>query len=321
MTRGLALAVAVLALSGCRLDRVAVDQMTPVFANTKDDFNRLTVVSYAREAGPGLLATLNGMVRSSPNNVELRLIQAELNATFAFGFLETSDPAWADYHYDVARAAALAALHRVDTDLAGQLETLAEEPLRARLKETSTAALPPLFWWGFARGSQINLHRSDPGAVADLARVDAVMEWVLEHDETFFYAGPHLYFAMRHFALPETLGGDPAEGLRHYERVEALTEGRHLLAKVIWAQFYAPGLAATPAGAPIKAVLAAQKRAWDGFYTALTEVIAAPDDLWPERALVNAIAKERARKLLADPEANNIIRPRASRTPTAPAAG
>ncbi len=310
MTRSIATAVALTAaLSGCNLQRMAVDQMVPVLVQTKDDFNRVPVVGYAREAGPGLIAQLNGMVQSSPDNVALRLLQAELNATFAFAFLERDHPEWADFHYTTARGAALAALAEEDDDLAGALERAAEPELTALLAEQDEDALPALFWWGFARGSQINLHRSDPAAVTDLARVDQVMTWVLDRSPTFFNGGPHLYFAMRHLALPATLGGDPAEGLRHFERVEQITAGKMLMAKVLWAQFYAPSLAATSAGAPIEEVLAAQRRAWDAFYETLVSVVEAPAGLWPEQALNNAVAKQRARALLADPAAYNIIAP------------
>ncbi len=318
----LALALALLPLcAGCSLQKMAVDQMVPVFVQTKADFDRVSVPAYAREAGPGLIALMNGMVLSSPDNPDLRLIQAELNGSFAFAFLEQDDPVWADFHYTTARRAAIAALAEVDDELAAALESAGSEELAALLAEQDEDAVPALFWWGFARGSQINLHRGEPSAVADLARVDQVMGWVLERDPGFFFGGPHLYFGMRHLALPASLGGDPAKGLKHFEEVDRLTGGKMLLAKVLKAQFYAPTLAATPAGASIDEVLAAQRRAWDAFYGELTAVIDAPDDLWPEQTLTNAVAKQRARALLAHPDANNIIPPEGVENPYAEAAG
>lgn len=315
------LALLLLGASGCSIQEMAADAMVPVFVQTKDDFNRGEVVRYAREAGPALLATLNGFVLATPHNPEFRLLQAEMNASFAFAFLEQEDPIWAAAHYRLARHAALVALADVDDDLAERLEIAPLDEVEARLKDADRDALPGLFWWGFARGAEINLDRSNAKAVADLARVDAVMTWVLGVDETYYNAGPHLYFAMRYVALPATLGGDPATGLKHFQAVERLTRGRHLMAKVLRAQHYAPSLAATPAGASIEDVLAAQRRAWEAYFGELVAVLEAPADLWPEQALPNAVAKQRARELLADPEGNNIIPPQGVENPYAKSAG
>ena len=53
----------------------------------------------------------------------------------------------------------------------------------------------------------------------------------------------------------------------------------------------------------------AQKAAWAAFHDELKKVLEAPSDLWPEQALPNAVAKQKALQLLRDPEANNIITP------------
>ena len=59
--RLLLLALAVLAgAPGCSVSRMAADAMVPVLANTRDEVNRGDVPRAAREAGPGLLATLDG---------------------------------------------------------------------------------------------------------------------------------------------------------------------------------------------------------------------------------------------------------------------
>jgi hypothetical protein len=303
------LGLSLLLAQGCSFDRMAADTMAPVLLRTKDNFNRETVPRFAREAGPGLLVTLDGMVLASPENVDLRLLQAEMNAAFAFGFLEEEDPVWATSLYRKARAAAVAAAADEDDDLALALEGTDLTALEARLADADEDALPALFWWAFARGAEVNLNRGDAAQVAALARVDAVMGWVLARDEAFFNAGPHLYFAMRHLALPPSFGGKPAEGLKHFEAVDRLTGGKLLMARVLRAKFHAPTLAGTPAGTPVAQVLEAQQAAWDAYYGALKKVVEAPSDLWPEQALPNAVAKERALKLLRDPEANNIITP------------
>lgn len=293
---------------GCSLERIAADQMVPVLERTRDLVNRETVPRAAREAGPGLLATLDGIVATSPDNVELRLLQAELSATFAFAFLEEEDPVWARALYRKAQAAAMQALVEEDEDVAVELAN--RRSLAAVLADADAEdVLPALFWWAFAAGAEINLDKGDPAKVAGLEQVDEVMGWVLSEDERFFNGGPQLYFAMRRAALAPTFGGDPVAAAKHFDAVDRITGKKFLLAAVLRAKFLAPSLAATPAGAGAKEALAAQQRAWDAYYGGLKAVIEAPDDLFPEQAMANAVAKERARRLLAAPEDNNIIPP------------
>jgi hypothetical protein len=307
-----------LPLAGCSLQELAADSMVPVFVKSKEEFDRGRIPRYAREAAPALLATLDALALASPENPELRLLQAEMHFSFGFAFLEEEDPVWASDHYLRAQRAALAALRDVEEELAEALEDLPAERVEQRLGELGADAVPALFWWAIAGGSRINLNRGDPGLVAGLDRIDAIMEWVLQQDERFFFGGPHLYFALRNVALPPSLGGDPPEGIPHFEAVDRITRGRYLLARVFRAKFYAPNVTgAVPAGAGVDAMREAQQKAWEEFFGGLVAVLEAPDDLWPEQALANAIAKERARALLADPEAHNIIPPPGAENPYA----
>ncbi|MBL4846682.1 MAG: hypothetical protein JKY65_14260 [Planctomycetes bacterium] len=324
-----------ISVSGCSIEKMAVDNMLPLLRKTNDDFNRTTVVAYAQQAGPGLIALINGLVYGSPENAELRLLQAELNFSYAFAFLEIENPPWAIEMYQRSQMAALIALEQEDEDLAAGLESSTfnvVEALSEHCDECTTPkegawptpcpdagddfdALPALFWWAFARGAEINLRRGEPGEVATLPRVEAVMQWVLRHDPGYFNAGPHLFFGMRYLSLPASLGGEPEKGLKHFREVNRITKDKNLLVKLLEAQFYAPTLAAAPAGASIKDVLAAQNRAWEAFYGGLTAILEAPADLWPEQAVFNALAKSRAKALLADPEANNVIPPEGAENP------
>ena len=166
-------------------------------------------------------------------------------------------------------------------------------------------------------GAEINLHRDDPARIAQIERVDTAMGWVVERAPGFFNAGPHLYFALRHTSLPPTLGGDAELGLHHFDEVDRITGGKLLMSPVFRAEFYAPTLAATPAGASLDEVRAAQQRAWDAWFGTLKQVVETPVDIWPAQTLPNAVARERALRLLADPEGHNIIPPPGAENPYA----
>jgi len=273
---------------GCSIDKMAADGMVPVLRRTDDEFERSKTPKAARQAGPGLLFTLDGLVETSPKNPELLELAAQMHATFAFAFIEDEDEDWAKELYAKARGYARRALEVRDADLLKAVESpLDQNPKLAPIDREDVA---PLFWLAFSWGSLINLDRSNEKLISQLGQVDRAMQAVLEKDETFFNGGPHLYFAMRYASLGESLGGNPKKALEHFEAVDRLTQNRHLMAKVLRAKTYSGSLMAKD-----------QKGAWNDFLTTLETVINAKDDLWPEQQLANEVAKVKAKKLLAHP--------------------
>ncbi|MBI3723099.1 hypothetical protein HY251_03970, partial [bacterium] len=296
-----------LAGSGCSIDRMAANNMVPILRRTDVEFERMRTPRAAREAGPGLLATLDGVVATSPRNPELLEVAAQMNCTFAFAFLEEDEPAWATELYEKAQGYARRALAVRDEALAKAADApLSEKP---KLDAIEDDLVPALFWFAFAWGSRINLNRSDEKVLGGLEQVDRAMKAVLERDEGYFNGGPHLYFAMRYTSLGKAMGGNPQEGKKHFDRVDQLTQSRHLMAKVLRAKFYSSSLQVLPSSAKDDERAAALKAAWDDFFLTLKGVVEAKDDLWPEQRLANEIAKQRARKLLAHPDEANILTP------------
>ena len=268
-----------------------------------------------------MLDWINRLAKRRPAHPRLRLLQAELNAGVAFACLQQAHPKRAAAHYRIAQQAALAALERTDPVLALAMETAKHERLTAVLDQRSgrqaPRGVPAVFWWAFARGAQANLERQNVRLLADLRRVDLAMAWVLRHRPGYANAGAHLYFGLRYVSLPPALGGRPERGRFHFRAVQEHTGGRHLLAAVLFAQHYAPTLAATPKGASVPEIRAAQRRAWNAWFGPLERVLRTPTDVWPEQAFLNALAKERALELLRNPHANGIIPPPGVRNPWA----
>ena len=121
----------------------------------------------------------------------------------------------------------------------------------------------------------------DAESLIETARLETLAEHLVELDENYFYAGARLLLAVKHASLPPNLGGSLPKAEREFNRIFALTDGKFLLAKVLWARYYAT---------------AAQDRA--AFQNALHQVVDAPLDLLPNRRLLTVIAKRRARQLL-----------------------
>jgi hypothetical protein len=116
--------------------------------------------------------------------------------------------------------------------------------------------------------------------VADLPKVEAALERVVQLDEGLEHGQAHVYLGALRSQLPPALGGDPERGRRHFERAIELSDGRNLIAKVELARRYAR--------------LVFDRALHDRL---LTEVIDA-DPHEPGLTLSNTVAQLQARELL-----------------------
>ena len=287
----LATCLAAATLAGCSLDRFVVNRMEGSIAAMARSMNREASVRHAREASPALLSMLDGLLEISPENEGLLLRAAEMNATFAFALAEEEDPAWARALYRKARDYALRALRQEDEELAEILDKGEESSVRAALKalEPGDGRIPHVFWVSFGTGGLANLSRDEPRALAALPGVLAAMQRLTAIAPEFYYAGPHLFLAVYYSSRGSALGGNVAESARHFAEAFSLTEKEgYLLPHVLYARYHCVALGEKDA-----------KRARAAFERELKYVLEAPADRFPDLRLANAVAKERAARLLS----------------------
>jgi uncharacterized protein YceK len=96
-----------------------------------------------------------------------------------------------------------------------------------------------LFTVGASWASWIQNRSGNWNAAADLARVTYIMQHVLKLDETFEHGQVHLYLGILNTLLPPALGGKPELGQKHFLRAIELSQGKNLIAKVLYAEKYA----------------------------------------------------------------------------------
>ncbi|HEY7709256.1 MAG TPA: TRAP transporter TatT component family protein [Candidatus Entotheonella sp.] len=153
--------------------------------------------------------------------------------------------------------------------------------LNAHLQQLPTEAVPALFWTAFCWGGMLNLSRDSLDTIMALPRFEAMLTRLLQLDEHYFYGAPHLLLAVHYASRTPALGGKPEQARQHFARAEALSQDRLLLAPLLEAQYYAVQI---------------QDR--DLFKARLQHILEAPETLFPEQALLNAVAKQRAALLL-----------------------
>ena len=140
--------------------------------------------------------------------------------------------------------------------------------------------VPVLFALGSAWAAWIQAHREDWNAIAEISRVEVLMQRVVELDEFYQNGAAHLYLGVLATFLPSPMGGKPDVGRQHFERVLEISNNKNLMAKVIYARQYAR--------------LVFDRGMHDRL---LTEVLKAEPDV-PGYVLGNTLAQQRARELL-----------------------
>jgi hypothetical protein len=130
-------------------------------------------------------------------------------------------------------------------------------------------------WAGYLQSNS-----EDWGAIADLPKIQALLERVVALDPGHDSGQAWTYLGVINSLRPEAIGGKPAEGRRDFEKAIELSGGRNLYAKTLFAEFYAR--------------LMFDQELHDRL---LNEVLAA-DPVAPGFTLMNVLAQERAKKLL-----------------------
>jgi uncharacterized protein YceK len=189
------------------------------------------------EAGSAsYLLLIDSLIEGDPQNESLLLAGSKLYGAYTSAFIK--EPERAKRLASKARDYTDRALCAHDTKLCNLLDRPYDDFTTA-ISSLKVDDVPLLYASGAAWASWIQANSSDWSAIANLAKVKAVMERVVELDESYNHGEGHLYLGVFATLLPPALGGKPEEGRVHFERAIALSAGRDLMAKVEYARRYA----------------------------------------------------------------------------------
>lgn len=269
-------------LSGCSLMKmVAIKGVVPVLDDVNKSIFSETNYKLVEIGLPGSLLLMQGMLRASPNNFDLQVMNAEGFCGYATGFVEDEDPEFATALYLKGRDYGLKALkhHRKFRKALKK-----GKPLREAIKLVDNKHyLHALLWTGLCWGQQIMLDIEDPLVIVNVTEVRAIMEQVMTLDDSYFYGMTHVFFGAYYSSLPSIFIGGPEKIEAEFQKAFEISEGKFLLANVFYARYYATLI--------VDEALFEQE---------LRKVLETPSDAIPEAALMNEIAKAKARRLLKD---------------------
>lgn len=231
-----------------------------------------------RDGAPAFLLLLDGLLVQDPDNPDLLAAAASLNGSYAGAFVV--DPARQKLLAHKALELALRSACLRDRT-ACDARSMPYADFDAWVGELRLRDVPMAYTLASAWAGWIQANSDDWEAIAELARVQALMGRVAVLDETYENGNVRLYLGVFHTLLPPAQGGKPEAGRQEFERAIEISEGRNLMAKVMFAESYAR--------------LVFDRELHDRL---LDEVVAAEphaDGL----TLSNIIAQEQARALLA----------------------
>ena len=259
-----------LLLGGCGLSSLGTN-LTTSLLNQKDP-------ELVRAGLPAYLLTIDGLIANYPKNANLLRAGANLHAFYAASFTEA--PQRSRLLSEQAFAYAERALCVEERDSC-QLRSQSVETMTAVLARQDVAELPSLMTYGIGWLVWVKNHTDDWGALADLPKIEVLLNRMLAIDEGYAHGTIHLYLGVLESLRPEALGGDPASGRRHFERAVELSGGRDLSFKVEFAASYA-------------------RTVYDReLHDRLLQEVLAADPEAPGLTLMNVLARQRAAALLA----------------------
>jgi hypothetical protein len=230
----------------------------------------------------GSLLLVDGLVSGqepgNPRNASLLFAAAELNGAYAGNFTgEDRERArrLAAKAMDFARRGTCEQDRRLCEAIDGDVETFL-----AAVEAAPERNIAGLFGLAAAWVGYLQANSDDWSAIADLPKIEALLNRVVAIDPSHARGMPRVYLGVLNSLRPESVGGKPGVAREHFEAAIALTGGRNLFAQTLMAEYYAR--------------LTFDQPLHDRL---LSEVLAA-DPVEPGFTLMNVLAQQRAAALV-----------------------
>lgn len=189
-----------------------------------------------RDSLPAYLILLDSQAAKPDAGPVVLGTAARLYAAYAVLFVD--DPARAGILAGRARTYGAAAACKADEAACG-LDALPFDEMQSRLAGIGPKASAALFSQAVGALAWVRTHGDDWQAMADLPRIEAMLERLLVIGEPADAGTVNDYLGILNTLRPPALGGHPEQGKAYFERAIELTGGRDLGILVDYARGYA----------------------------------------------------------------------------------
>jgi hypothetical protein len=232
-----------------------------------------------KNGAPAYLILISSMIKGDPDNPDLLESGAQLYGAYASGFSDsaTSKTALSNRAFEYASHAIC-----IRDENFCDVKRLSYFEFKKRLALVEKIQAESLFIFVSSWAGVIEANSSDWNAIAELPKVKAGLQCVLEIDETVNNGNAHLYMAVMESLLPPALGGKPELAKKHFDRAIEISNGNNQMVKVLYAEKYAR--------------LLFDRELHDELLQQVIDSESGPQD----QILINTLAKQRAAELLLD---------------------
>ena len=230
------------------------------------------------DGAPAYLLLIDGLIGDNPDDATLLAAGAKLYGAYASVFVK--DPERSMLMTEKALQYSTRAMCQKLKSVCAQRDKPYEEYVKS-LANIDRDDLPLVYTFAVSWAGWIQARADDWSAIGSLPKVKASLERVVTLDPEYDRGGAQLYLGVMATLLPPALGGKPKLARSHFESALTMSQGKNLMAKVLFAERYAR--------------LVFDQALHDRL---LAEVISADTEA-PGYTLSNTLAKERAKILLA----------------------
>jgi tetratricopeptide (TPR) repeat protein len=268
-------------LSGCA-HKAAVEPPTGSYlediyatANTNPD------VDLFNTAMPPYLQYMDSLI--GPDSAELLLYRLSgAYYGYAFCFVEDTDKKEASSLYLKGRDYALTELKRYRIFLTAMTyDSTILEFKKSLPASFDKKTIQPLYWAAMNWAGWINLNLDKPEALADIPKVEAMLEFVNELDSSYNSGSVYAVLGSLHANLTKEQGGNTEKARDEFDNAFTYSGNSYLTFHVMYAQYYARQI---------------QDR--ELFKKTLATVLETPANTYAEKTFVNEIARRKAKVLL-----------------------
>tara|TARA_B100001063_G_scaffold133238_1_gene124614 strand:- start:4463 stop:5293 length:831 start_codon:yes stop_codon:yes gene_type:complete len=234
-----------------------------------------------RTAAPAYLLMLDALVATYPDEEAFLIPAAKLYGAYAGVF--ANDKEQTKRMANRSKSYAQHALCENEEDLCLALDKKIEN-IKTELTDLDEDELVLVYTYAASWASWIQANSTDWDAIAQLPKVKVLFNWVLKYDPDYDNGTAQIYMGVLESQLPPSLGGRPDLAKAHFDNAIRASDGKNLMAKVLYAQQYAR--------------LMFEQELHDRLLNEVLDAEAQAEGL----TLLNQLAKQQAKVLLADSE-------------------
>jgi predicted anti-sigma-YlaC factor YlaD len=277
--------------NGCSIKKVAMNHLGDALANGGSTFSSDNDPEMIKAAAPFSLKLMESVLDESPQHTGLLLALSSGFTQYAFVFVvqeaeETEENDLARAMEAHARALRLYlrardyGLRALDTRHTGFSIALNNDPEKA-VQNLEKKDVPYAYWTAVSWAGAISMAKDSADLIADLPKVEALIDRALVLDETYDYGAIHSFLIA--YDMNRASGtGDPEERARkHFARAVELSNRQQAGPYVTLAES-----------------VSLPKQAKEEFKRSLEEALVINVDAKPEWRLANVVMQRRARWLL-----------------------